>query len=151
MARCLNLTKTGEYAVAALARLALAGEGRGSVTARSLAHGQGIPESFLAKILSQCARAGIVSARRGPEGGVSLSRPAEEITLLSILESCEGSYRRSDCVFYRRRKCEGPSCDVYCPLRREEEGVRDRLAGVSLADMASSLRDHPEEGGKRCP
>lgn len=145
MQRCLNLTKAGEYAVSALARLALGeldGEARTS-TVKELAADQGIPASFLAKIMAQCARAGLTTSRRGPDGGVRLSQPADRISLLSVIEACEGAYRRSDCVFYPDKPCDGPSCEVYCPLRREEEDLRSRLAAVTLADMARSLRKHP--------
>lgn len=145
MQRCLNLTKAGEYAVSALARLALGGldgEPR-TATVKELAADQGIPASFLAKIMAQCTRAGLLTSRRGPEGGVRLTQPADRISLLTVLEACEGTYRRSDCVFFPDKPCDGPSCEVYCPLRREEEDIRARLAAVTLADMARSLRLHP--------
>ena len=142
MARCLNLTKAGEYAIAALSRLTLESRGE-AVTVGELAREQEIPRSFLAKVIARCAKAGLVQARKGPDGGVALSRPADEISLLSIIEACEGDYRRDSCVFYAARRCEGPACEVYCPLRREEEGLRAGLAGVTLAQMAGSLSRHP--------
>lgn len=142
MGRCLNLTKAGEYAIAALSRLALR-PGTSAVSAKTLAEEQNIPLSFLAKILSQCAKAGLVSSRKGRDGGISLSRPAGEITLLSIIEACEGPYARKECVFYADRTCEGPACEVYCSLREREEGVRASLSSVTLAGMAAALSRHP--------
>ena len=54
MARCLNLTKTGEYAIAALSRLALRyAESQSDpkpVSIQALAREQNIPPSFLSKI-----------------------------------------------------------------------------------------------------
>lgn len=152
MARCLNLTKTGEYAVAALSRLALESGGlcdSKPIAARVLARGQEIPLSFLVKILALCAKAGIIRSTRGAEGGFILNRPADEITLLSILEACEGDYRRRLCVFFPSRICEGPRCDVYCPLRNREEEVRSGLERVTLAEMADALGRHPGPGNER--
>lgn len=142
MGRCLNLTKAGEYAIAALSRLALQ-TGSAAVSAKTLAAEQKIPPSFLAKILSQCAKAGLISSRKGRDGGIALGRPADEITLLSIIEACEGPYSRTDCVFYAARPCDGPSCEVYCSLREQEEGVRTGLGSITLAAMAEALSRHP--------
>ncbi len=147
MARCLNLTKSGEYAVAALSRLALEAEKSRSepkpVSIQALAREQGIPPSFLSKIMAQCVKAGLLRSRRGPEGGVTLDRPADEITLLAIIEACEGRYWRESCVFYSSRRCDGPECEVYCPLREKEEALREGLGGVTLAEMAGALGRHP--------
>lgn len=151
MARCLNLTRAGEYAIAALARLALKSDvsGRGATSVRTLAREQEIPKSFLSKILARYAKAGIVQSKKGPDGGVALARPPQEISLLAVIEACEGSYGREFCVFYPTRRCDGPGCEVYCPLREREERVRSELDRVTLAEMARALRTHPraKDGG----
>ncbi|MBI4425703.1 MAG: Rrf2 family transcriptional regulator [Elusimicrobia bacterium] len=141
MTRCLNLTKTGEYAIAALSRLAL---DRGApVSTALLAERQRVPGPFLVKILSQCARAGLVAITRGASGGVALAREPEKITLLEVIEACEGTLRRGLCVFFKERACAGPDCEVYCPLREEEERLRGRLASIPLSRMAGALSVHP--------
>lgn len=142
---CLNLNRGGEYAIAALTRLALAsGQEPGKlIPVRDLAEAQGLPKSFLSKILEQCQRKGLITSKSGARGGVALARPAAEISLLDILEACEGAYHRADCVFYSDRKCEGADCVVFCPLRKREEDVRLSLARTTLAEMAKSLEVHP--------
>ena len=142
---CLNLNRGGEYAIAALTRLALvSGQESGKlVPVRDLAEAQGLPKSFLSKILEQCQRKGLITSKSGARGGVALARPAAEISLLDILEACEGPYHRADCVFYGARKCEGTDCVVFCPLREREEDVRVSLARTTLAEMAKSLEIHP--------
>lgn len=146
MARTLHLTRAGEYAIAALARLALETDPTDPrpVPVRTLALRQRIPKSFLSKIIAQCAKAGIVSARKGPTGGVALSRAAADISLLSIIEACEGDYARAACVFFSARPCPGTECEVYCGLRKDEESVKRRLMRTTLAEMAESLRVHPD-------
>jgi Rrf2 family protein len=141
----LHLNRGGEYAIAALTRLALnSGREPGKlISVRVLAECQGIPKSFLSKILEMCVRAGLITSKSGSRGGVALARPAAEISLLDVLEACEGSYSRADCVFYAERPCEGPDCLVFCPLRKREEDVRVSLARTTLAEMARSLEVHP--------
>lgn len=148
MSQSLNLSQGGEYAIAALSRLALRYPEPMSV--ESLAGAQRIPRAFLAKILGLCAKAGFVRAKTGPAGGMSLARDPKTIPILEIIEACEGEFRRSDCVFYSERACDGPFCQVYCPLRRNEEDLRKGLKDTTLADMARSLMDHPlnNNGGR---
>ena len=147
MGHCLNLSKAGEYAIAALSRLAIKTEGPDRapkpVTVADLARQQEIPASFLKKIMAQCVRAGLVRSKTGPDGGIALSRPAAEITLLAIIEACEGSYQRESCVFFASRRCEGADCEVYCPLREGEQAVRKGLEHVTLEQMAGALSRHP--------
>lgn len=142
---CLNLNRGGEYAIAALTRLALESnrEPGKLIAVRVLAESQGLPKSFLSKILEQCLRKGLITSKSGSRGGVALARPAAEISMLDILEACEGPYHRADCVFYSDRKCEGTDCVVFCPLRKREEDVRLSLARTTLAEMARSLEIHP--------
>jgi Rrf2 family protein len=142
MGNCLHLTKSGEYALAALSCLALEPQDR-PVSIKELAEKQRISPTFLAKIMSACGKAGLVHSKPGASGGVMLSRPAESITLLAIIEACEGPYQRENCVFFSARKCEGPDCEVYCSLRESEGKVRERLASTNLAHMAEALRAHP--------
>ncbi len=139
MSRCLNLTKSGEYALSALSQLAVAAQPAAPLPVADLARARGIPPSFLAKILSRCVKAGLIEAKKGPEGGVRLGRPAEQITLLEIIEACEGRYSRDFCALDSARRCEGTACVNYCALRRQEEELRQGLARATLAEMARSL------------
>jgi Rrf2 family protein len=55
--------------------------------AESLAQAQEIPPKFLQTILTQLRRAGIVSSRRGIDGGYRLALPPEEIRLIDIFRA----------------------------------------------------------------
>ncbi len=147
MGRCLNLSQGGEYALSSLARLAL--RHPEAVSVETLATLQRIPRAFLSKVLGRCAKAGIVRAKTGPAGGMRLVRDPEHISILDIVEACEGDLRRSRCVFYCERSCDGPACLIYCPLRRKEENLRGEMGKTTLAEMARSLQDHPLAQGGR--
>ena len=48
---------------------------------------------FLLHILRNLVTHGILRSTRGVEGGYALLRPAEEISLLEVIEAIEGPYR----------------------------------------------------------
>jgi Rrf2 family protein len=47
--------------------------------------------SYLAKVVRHLVRAGILKAHRGVAGGVLLNRDPQNITLLAIVEACQGA------------------------------------------------------------
>jgi Rrf2 family protein len=49
-----------------------------------------MPERFLLQILRILVTQGILKSTRGVEGGYALSKPAEQISLLEIMEAIDG-------------------------------------------------------------
>jgi Rrf2 family protein len=78
-----------DYAVRAMLTIA-AGHPQ-LVKAAALAAAQDIPLSFLQGILLDLRRAGLLHSHRGVDGGYSLARPAEEITVGDVVRSVGGA------------------------------------------------------------
>jgi Rrf2 family protein len=55
-----------------------------------LAEAEGVPANFLAQILLKLRNEGLITSRRGNQGGYALARPPEEISLHDILVAVEG-------------------------------------------------------------
>ena len=55
-----------------------------------LAKTEAVPANFLAQILSKLRNGGLITSRRGIQGGYTLARPPEEISLFDILVAVEG-------------------------------------------------------------
>ena len=55
-----------------------------------LAQTEAVPANFLAQILGQLRTHGLIVSRRGNQGGYTLARPPEEISLHDILMAVEG-------------------------------------------------------------
>ena len=53
--------------------------------------------TYLAKITRLLVRAGILRAEKGVKGGVQLLRPAADVTLLSVVEACQGTVAGDYC------------------------------------------------------
>ena len=83
------LGKTSISAIRALLFLAQQ-EGDGRWSPRRLASELDESPTYLAKILRQLARAGILDVARGVHGGVHLVSPPREVTLLEVVEACQG-------------------------------------------------------------
>ena len=55
-----------------------------------LAETEAVPANFLAQILGKLRNHGLITSRRGNQGGYCLSRAPEEISLYDILTAVEG-------------------------------------------------------------
>jgi len=136
----VRTTAKADYAVRAAVELAAAGD---LVTAEQLAQAQGIPLNFLENILGDLRRAGIVGSRRGQQGGYSLARPANEISLADVIRGVEGPLANVRGQAPEELRYDGsaqPLRDVWVALRAS---VRSVLEQVTLADVAAgTLPDH---------
>ena len=84
------LTKTTISAVRALIYLGHKAA-EAPQTPRHMAEQLGESPTYLAKVTRLLVRAGILRAQRGMAGGVLLARPRQDITLLSVVEACQGA------------------------------------------------------------
>lgn len=129
----LELTRRGDYAVRAM--LALARPDAQQLTGAALAEATAIPPGFVPQVMGDLVRAGLVANRRGRTGGYRLARPADEVSLLDIVEAVEGDGRRRTCVLRGGPCRRNGACDVHDAFFRAQEAVFGTLAGVSLADV----------------
>ncbi len=130
----MRLTKAGEYAVRCV--LYLARKGQGEVVSRKevAEHGE-IPAQFLAKIAQQLARAGIIEIRQGAGGGFRLLKPAEEISLLDVIEAIIGEIFLNDCVI-RPESCRASGgCAAHQVWLKARTQLRNTLREVNCAQL----------------
>src|SRR5262245_66347380 len=90
------LTKTTLSAIRELIHLATSSEGK-PLSPRSIAARLGLSPTYTAKVTAHLARAGILQTHRGVQGGVTLARRPESITLLEIFEACQGKVVGDHC------------------------------------------------------
>jgi len=84
----ISVTSKSRYAVVALAELARAGDR--PVPIAQVAERRGMPVQFLEQLFSTLRRDGLLSSQRGVRGGYSLARPAEEISVLDVVQALDG-------------------------------------------------------------
>ena len=85
----MKLTRTSIYACASVLLIAKLGKDR-PISAKRLAEEGNMPDRYLLQVLRTLAVKEILIARRGVEGGYTLSREPEDINLLQIIEAVEG-------------------------------------------------------------
>jgi Rrf2 family protein len=132
----MQITRQADYAVRAVLYLASLSNGTRAPTSQ-IAREQGIPSSFLAKIVSQLSVAGVVQTSRGARGGVSLARPSEEITLLEVIEAIDGPITLNECVPHPSDCPFGEDCTVQKIWLEAQSDLIKRLRITNFGMLAS--------------
>ncbi len=85
----MRLSRTVTYAIQAMLQLAESDSTTPVPCSRLAAQG-GMPERFLLQILRSLVNHGMLQSTRGVDGGYSLVRPPDEISVLDVIEAIEG-------------------------------------------------------------
>lgn len=114
-------SKECKYAIRAATYLAQHPDQR--CLAREIAEEEGLPQFFLSKILQSLAREKLLTSIKGPNGGFSLARSANEITLNDIRELIDGNEDLEQCAVGLGTCAD----DMPCPLHETFKPLRERL------------------------
>jgi Rrf2 family protein len=131
----MQLTMSREYAIRAMVYLAMQPYGAVAQIA-DISREWEIPETFLRKISTRLVKSGLISSRRGVGGGIQLARPAEEITLLDVIEAVEGKFYANECLIENRECHRAPWCEVHSVWCVVQSTVRSILSTKSLKQIA---------------
>lgn len=131
----MRLTTRSRYALVAISDVALRG-GRGPVALSTIGERHGISLSYLEMLFSALRRAGLVDSTRGPGGGYSLARGAQDITVADIVLAAEqGKNGQLDVDHDTMTAHQGAVTQGL--WQAFNQTVLDHLASISLADVVS--------------
>jgi Rrf2 family transcriptional regulator, cysteine metabolism repressor len=130
----MKLTRAASYALHAMVHIA--GEKPNKpIASHEIAQAHEIPERFLLKVLKPLVSAGLLYSVKGPHGGYRLARPANQITLLDVVEGVEGPIR-GHTTFHSNGSSLSRRLDQIC--HQAAESTRKQLGKVSLASLANA-------------
>ena len=121
-----------EYALRALVCLAKKA-GDGSVmTIEEVANAEEIPGKFLAQIMAELRRGGLVASRRGKEGGYFLAKRPEDVSLHEVIALMQGDMLGQD-----MESTGASGSEVSAAWKSQREDFEKRLKAHSLRDVLS--------------
>jgi Rrf2 family protein len=121
-----------DYGMRALLELAAT---EGPATGELLARAQGLPPKFLAAILNDLRRAGLVSSQRGLDGGYRLGRPADRITAADVMRALDGPLAEVRGLRPEMTSYEGAAAHLQDVWVATRASLRAVLEQVTLQDM----------------
>jgi FeS assembly SUF system regulator len=137
-----RLNRLTDYAVVVMSQMSLH-PGRMRNTTE-IAGDSTVPLPTVAKILNALAKAELVVAQRGANGGYTLSRPAKAIAVSEIIQALEGPIALTACVTGATETCD---VEARCPLsghwNKVNLAIKQALDKVSLEEITVTCRPAP--------
>src|SRR6185437_7837324 len=116
-------SKTCEYAIRAVFFIAHKTASGGRVGIKEISAGSDSPEPFLAKILQDLSRKGMIQSAKGPNGGFYFDEGALKRPLKDIVEAVDGNAVFTGCALGLKQCSEiNP-----CPLHNQFKAIRSEI------------------------
>ncbi|MDN5871796.1 MAG: SUF system Fe-S cluster assembly regulator [Nitrococcus sp.] len=130
----IRINRETDYGISILTLMARRRQER--FNAAELAQWRGLPQPMVSKILKHLARSQILVSYRGVQGGYTLARSPEQISLADIIVALEGPIALTECVVGGADTCQyGSNCAVSARWRHINQKIRTALEAISLAEM----------------
>lgn len=135
----IRLTRQADYGIVVMTHFARLGEGE-THTTRDIAAEVHISVPMISKILKALARGELLVSQRGVNGGYSLSRAADEISVADVITALEGPIGMTACTDEHSDGCD---IDDVCAVRGNwqlvNQVVRRALENITLEHMAEPM------------
>ncbi len=133
------LSQTAEYALRAMAWLAVTPDEL--VAASELSIRTKVPTPYLAKVLQSLASAELISGRRGVGGGYTLAKPADDISLLDVINAVSPIQRITSCPLGLENH-DAHLCALHRKADEAAKAVIDIFSGTSLLELLAQTESN---------
>lgn len=134
MQHLLQVSRKVDYALRAM--IYLAGKPAGvREPLQEIATRSEMPKDFLAKIVNTLVDAGLVTAVRGPHGGVAIAKPASEISFLDVIEAVEGPIQLNLCLDDSKGCTHQSVCTMQSVWKAGQEQMLNVYRATKLSDL----------------
>lgn len=131
----MKITQEADYAIRITLFLNIHKDEK--VEARVISEKENVPLRFALKILRKLMQGGLVKSYRGVNGGYSINKNPQDITLKDVIEIVEGPIYLNRCL-YEKDACNlnrADYCNVHHALHKIQTVLLNELEAVTFEDL----------------
>ena len=132
------ISQTTEYALRAM--VILGKQPERAWKTKDIAKLTQVPANYLSKVLQNLSRHKLVTSQRGINGGISIGKPTQTITILDIVNAVDPVLRIKKCPL--NLKAHGLNL---CPLHRKLDHALSLVEKVFQSTSLAELIDQPQK------
>ena len=132
-------SKTCEYAIRALMFVAQKSDIGRKVGIKEIANGIIAPEHFIAKILQELSRKGLVQSAKGPNGGFFLDEFSKKQTVADIVRAIDGDKLFTGCGVGLKTCSEKKPCPLHDQFKAVRKQIHDMLTSITVGEFSGEL------------
>ncbi len=132
-------SKTCEYAIRAMIFIAQKTDEGRRVGIKEIATGIDSPEHFIAKILQELSRKGVVQSAKGPNGGFYLDDHSLNQSLADIVRAVDGDKIFHGCGLGLKQCSESKPCPIHHEFKKIRKGLMEMLEKAKVGKFTQAL------------
>lgn len=129
------------YGIRAVLYLAANGDHLSYIPIRRISEELNISFHFLTKILQKLTEDGIIASYRGPNGGVALAKPAQEISVMDMINAVDGSETFHTCVLGLPGCGEESHCPLHDDIIKSKDTFRATFENTNLLQLGLRIKE----------
>ena len=136
------LSNASKYAIRSVLFLAENSSEKKKYGAKKIAEELEIPLSFIAKLLQQLAKSGVISSTKGPKGGFYITSFNLQKNINAILNEIENENIFEGCFLGLPRCSDENPCPIHHIVAPFKEALWKKFEHQTIADFASEVKQN---------
>lgn len=132
-------SKTCEYAIRAMIFIAQKTKEGERIGIKEIAKGIDSPEHFIAKILQDLVRKGMVQSAKGPNGGFYLDKTSMKQSIADIVKATDGDKVFHGCGLGLKQCSESEPCPIHHEFKRIRKDLYTMLNKARVDAFTDAL------------
>lgn len=132
-------SKTCEYAIRAVLFVAQKSSNGSKVGIKEIAKGIDSPEHFIAKILQDLCKRGLVQSLKGPKGGFYMDIDNLKFSLADVVKAIDGDRIFSGCGIGLKQCSESQPCPIHHEFKKIRKDIYTMLEAAKLGTFNDEL------------
>jgi Rrf2 family protein len=134
-------SKACEYGIRGMLYIARKSRDGVRVGIKEIARAIDSPEPFMAKILQDLSRKGLVASIKGPNGGFFMEIAHLKISLADIVTAIDGDKLFTGCGLGLKACNEKKPCPIHFEFKALRENLQTMLESTALKDFATKIEN----------
>lgn len=135
-------SKTCEYAIRAVIFIAQRTKDGEKVGIKEIAKGIDSPEHFIAKILQDLGKRGLVQSVKGPNGGFYLDTATTKCSLADVVKAVDGEKLFAECGLGLKQCSETHPCPIHHEFKKIRKDIFVMLDKAKLGKFNDQLENN---------
>ena len=133
------LSNACKYAIRSILYLGIQTDNKNKVNVKKVAQELEVPQPFLAKLLQQLTKNGLVSSSKGPNGGFYLSKADKKNTIWDIIEIIDGSSKFDECFLGLSKCSDDNPCPVHFIVSPFKENILKNFRDKTISEYVKEI------------
>jgi Rrf2 family protein len=134
------LSNTCKYAIRAVVYISVYANRGENIGLKEISGTLDIPSPFLGKIMQTLARQKILNSIKGPHGGFSLGRPAQDISIMDIVEIIDGTDIFDTCLVRTSHCSDEAPCGIHDKVTAIRKELKEFFIQQTIDDLSTEFR-----------